>query len=388
MLQKDAIYVDNAATSFPKPKQVIKAMEHYFYNIGANPGRGGYKNSIEAGSVVLETRKLLQNLFKTKHTEGVIFTLNITQAINIFLWSFLKPNDHVIITSMEHNAVVRPLREIEKNKNINISIARCNKNGLLDPNTVKKLITKQTKLIVMTHASNVTGSILPIEAVSQIANEHKITILVDTAQTAGILDIDAHSTGIDVIAFTGHKGLMGPQGIGGLVFDNIDLAHKLSPLICGGTGSKSESEHQPELLPDKFEAGTLNTIGIYGLNAALKFLQRVTIKSIYEKEKRLKALFVEKLKSMPNIKLHSPPNIDDSVGVVSISSDKYDMGLLSYELDKRYSIMTRSGLHCAPLAHKTIGTFPKGTLRFSFGYFNTEEDIDYCVYALKEILSS
>ncbi|MGB9840291.1 aminotransferase class V-fold PLP-dependent enzyme [Thermovenabulum sp.] len=379
------IYFDNAATSYPKPIMVLNAMQEYFLNIGASPGRGGYKNSINAGRIIFEARSKLKKLFNAPKEENIIFTLNITHAINFSLNSLLKPGDHVITSSMEHNSVIRPLRFLEKNRNIELSIINCSKEGILDPGEIRKAIKRNTKLIVLTHASNVTGTIMPVEEISKIKQEYEIFLLLDTAQTAGFLDIDFKKLNLDILAFTGHKSLLGPQGTGGLVISD-PMAEILIPFIHGGTGSKSENEFQPDFLPDKFEAGTPNTIGIAGLSAALDFLEKENIKKIRAHELRLTERFIETIKEIPEITLYGTGNKDRRVSTVSITVKDFDPSFLAYKLDNIYNIMVRPGLHCAPLAHKTIGTFPHGTLRFSFGYFNTMEEVEFALKALIKII--
>lgn len=381
----NTIYFDNAATSYPKPLRVLNAMQDYFINIGASPGRGGYKNSINAGRIIFETRSKLKKLFNAQKEENIIFTLNITHAINYSLNSLLNPGDHVITTSMEHNSVIRPLRFFEKYKNIELSIIKCSKDGVLDPYDIKKAIKKNTKLIILTHASNVTGTVMPVEEISKIKKEHDIIILLDTAQTAGFLDIDFKKLDLDILAFTGHKSLLGPQGTGGLVISD-QIAKMLPPFIHGGTGSKSEIEFQPDFLPDKFEAGTPNTIGIAGLSAALDFLEKEGLDKIRNHELELTKQFIENIKEIPEIKIHGFYSTKNRVPTVSITVKDFDSSFLAYKLDNIYNIMVRPGLHCAPLAHKTIGTFPYGTLRFSFGYFNTTEEVEFALKALTKII--
>ncbi|MGB9812339.1 MAG: aminotransferase class V-fold PLP-dependent enzyme [Thermovenabulum sp.] len=381
----NVIYFDNAATSFPKPERVINAMQNYFKNIGASPGRGGYKNSINAGRIIFETRSKLKKLFNAPKEENIIFTLNVTHAINYSLNGFLNAGDHVITTSMEHNSVIRPLRFLEKYRNIELTIINCDKNGILNPDDIRKAIKKNTKLIALTHASNVTGTVMPIEEVAKIKKENGVVLLLDTAQTAGFLDIDFKKLDIDILAFTGHKSLLGPQGTGGLVLSD-NIAKTLIPFIHGGTGSKSEIEFQPDFLPDKFEAGTPNTIGIAGLSSAVDFLEEEGLNKIRNHELELTKQFIEGIIEIPKIKIHGLKNIENRVSTVSITVDNIDPAFLAYKLDNQYNIMVRPGLHCAPLAHKTIGTFPYGTLRFSFGYFNTKEEVDFAIKALIKII--
>lgn len=375
------VYLDNAATTNPKPENVIDAMVGYMKEIGASPGRGGYRASLESGRILYEARMKLKKLFNAPDEEHIIFTHNITYGLNFVLMGLLKQRDHVITTSMEHNSVIRPLRFLEKTKNIELTIIEGDSKGEVNPDDFKCAIRENTKLIVLTHASNVTGTILPIEEISKVKDQTDAFLVLDTAQTAGVLDLDFRKLNLDALAFTGHKGLYGPQGTGGLVLSK-DLSEKLYPLIHGGTGSRSDLEYQPEIVPDKFEAGTHNMPGIAGLSAALDFLDKEGIENIRKHEQDLSKLFMKGLKEIKDVKVYGPKDPKKQVSTISITVDGCDMGELSYLLDAEYGVMTRSGLHCAPLAHKTIGTFPEGTLRFSFGVFNTQDDVKYALGAL------
>lgn len=378
-----SVYLDNAATTNPKPKAVIDAMVKYLEEVGASPGRGGYRSSLEAGRILYDTRIKLKKLFNAPDEEHIIFTHNITYGLNFVLMGFLEKNDHVITTSMEHNSVIRPLRFLEKTRGIKLTIIKGDSKGRIDPQDLKKALRDDTKMIVITHASNVTGTVMPIEEIAKIKAGTDAVLALDTAQTAGVLDLDFEKLNLDALAFTGHKGLYGPQGTGGLVLSE-DFSKSLSPLIHGGTGSRSDLEFQPELMPDKFEAGTSNMPGISGLSAALDFLNSRGLKDIREHESKLTKSFINGLCEIKNVKVYGPKDIKQRVSTVSIGVDGCDMGELSYLLDSDYGVMTRSGLHCAPLAHKTIGTFPEGTLRFSFGIFNTEDDVEYAITALQK----
>lgn len=378
------IYLDNAATSFPKPKCVIDAISNYMTEIGCNPGRGAYEQSLDSGRMVYETRKLINNFFNGPHPNNVIFTKNITESLNVALKGLLKPNWHIITTSMEHNSVMRPLRSLQDQLNISIGVAKCNKYGVLDIKYVENLINDNTKAIVMTHGSNLTGTIMPIMEIGELCREKGLFFILDTAQTSGVIDVDFSKMNLDVLAFTGHKGLLGPQGIGGFIIS--DKANKITDaFIEGGTGSESHLETQPNFLPDKFESGTLNTPGIAGLKSAIEFINNVGINNIRQHEENLTSVFLEGLSNINNIEIYGPRDTKLQTGTVSININGMDPGEVSYILDNEYRIMTRSGIHCAPSAHKTIGTYPKGAVRFSIGYFNTLEDIDKALYALKSI---
>lgn len=381
------VYLDNAATTYPKPAAVINAMVDFMTNIGCNPGRGGYEMSLQSGRIVYETRNKLNHMFNGPGTDNVIFTQNITASLNIAMKGMFKNGWHIITTSMEHNSVIRPLRQLESEKGIKTTIVQCSEDGTLDPHDIIKAITKDTKAVVMTHASNLVGTILPISEVGRICKEHGLYFIVDTAQTAGTLDIDFKESNIDILAFTGHKGLLGPQGIGGFLIS--DRANDITSCCFeGGTGSKSHMDVQPDFLPDKFESGTLNTPGIAGLKAGIDFISKEGIKTIRYHESELTHAFIEGLKSIDGIKIYGPQDSKKQTSTVSINIEDMDPGEISYILDSSYGIMTRSGIHCTPHAHKTIGSFPKGTVRFSIGYFNTREEIDYVLSSLKEISSS
>lgn len=379
------VYLDNAATSFPKPQSVIDAVVSFMTNIGASPGRGGYEQSLESGRIVLEAREIVNALFNGPGSDNVIFTQNITSSLNTVLKGMLKEGYHVITTSVEHNSVMRPLRRLERERGIRISTAQCKSDASLDPAEIEKLICPDTRAVVMTHASNLTGTILPVEEVGRICKKHGLYFIIDTAQTAGIIDIDFKRFNTDVIAFTGHKGLMGPQGTGGFVIS--DRANRItSPLIEGGTGSSSDMETQPEMLPDKFEGGTMNAAGIAGLKAGIEFINSVGIKNIRAHESELAEILIDGLNSIDGVSIYGPKDVRKQTATISINIDGFDPSEVSYILDSKYGIMTRSGIHCTPSCHRTIGTFPKGAVRFSIGYFNTKEDIEYALDTLREIV--
>lgn len=379
------VYLDNAATSFPKPQSVTDAVVDFMTGIGASPGRGGYMQSLQSGRIILEAREAINGLFNGPGPDNVIFTQNITESLNIVLKGMLKKGDHVITTSVEHNSVMRPLRRLERDRGVRISTARCGGDASLDPAEIERLIDVDTKAVIMTHASNLTGTILPVREVGRICKKHGLYFIIDTAQTAGILDIDFNGFNADVIAFTGHKGLMGPQGTGGFVIS--DSANSVtSPLIEGGTGSNSDIELQPETLPDKFEGGTMNAAGIAGLKAGVEFINSTGISNIREHERGLARMFIDGLSSISAVTVYGPKNPDKRTATIPINVSGLEPSEVSYLLDSKYGIATRPGLHCTPGCHRTIGTFPKGTVRFSIGYFNTEKDIQYALDALAEII--
>ena len=375
------VYLDNAATSWPKPPEVIAAMQAYLENGGGRPGRAAHGKSLASARMVYETRDALSSLFNATSPDRVIFTKNATEAINLLLFGFLNPGDHVIVSSMEHNAVMRPLRQLES-RGVSLSVAACDSCGRLDPLTIKTALTPRTRLVLLVHASNVTGTLLPIAEVANIAREAGIRFAVDAAQTAGVHPIDVQSGGIDFLTFTGHKSLGGPQGTGGLVIGpDVDLR----PLMFGGTGSASESENQPAFLPDKLESGTLNAIGIAGLGASLAALTEFGVENVLAHERKLMKLFRDGLKEMPDIEVYGPENTAESVGVLSLNVASRPCEEVGMELERDFDILTRTGLHCAPAAHRTIGTFGRGTVRFSVSRFNTESDIHAALEALSRI---
>lgn len=382
------IYLDNAATSFPKAPGVAESMCNYINNIGCNINRGAYSSSYSAEKTVFETREHICNLFSFNKPENVIFTKNITESLNVIIKGLLKTGDHIIVSSMEHNAVMRPLNSILKN-GIEFSRVQCNILGEIDILDIKASIKPNTKAIIMTAASNVCGTILPLYKIGQICREHNLYFIIDSAQGAGFIDLNFNSLCADIIAFTGHKGLLGPQGIGGFIMTD-KLATLIDPLIEGGTGSLSQQEIQPSYMPDKFEAGTPNIPGIFGLNASLKYLLETGINAIREKELYLTELFINEVKNIPTVKLIGIPTCKERTAVVSLDFIGSDMdnGIISHQLSKDYGIMTRCGLHCAPSAHMTLGTFPSGTVRFSFSHSNSKEEVIYTIDAISKCIKN
>ena len=379
----NGLYLDNAATSFPKAPGVAEAVAGFLTNIGCNINRGLYTASFEAANIVYETRELLCSLFNFPKPENVIFTKNITESLNVILKGLLKPGDHVIVSSMEHNAVMRPLASLAE-KGVELSTVLCNNKGELRTSDLCLHIRPNTKAVIMTHASNVSGTILPLEEVGKLCREHNLFFIVDCAQTAGFLTIDFVKLKADALTFTGHKGLLGPQGIGGFYL-NDKLVSLVEPLIEGGTGSSSESVLQPKYMPDRFEAGTLNLPGIYGLNASLKYLMSEGITTIREKELNLVHRFIQKVQTISGVQLVGPEQIQDRTAIASLNFSHLDNAEVSYQLFKSFGIMTRCGLHCAPSAHQTLNTFPHGTIRFSFSHFNSIQDVDYAINSLIKI---
>lgn len=380
------VYLDNGATSFPKAPGVADAISNYITNIGCNINRGTYEDAYHAEKIVYETRELICSLFNFQSTENVIFTRNITESLNTLIKGFFKSGDHAIVSSMEHNAVMRPLASLSKN-GIEFSRIPCSNKGELFLEELKNYIKPNTKAVIMNHASNVCGTILPLEKVGEFCKQNNLYFIIDTAQSAGVLDVNMKKLNADAVAFTGHKGLLGPQGIGGFVI-NDTLVSKVSPLIEGGTGSASDSEYQPEYMPDKFESGTMNIPGVFGLNASLKYINEVGLSYIREKELYLVENFISEIKNMPKIKLIGLDGIKNRTAVVSLdfTSTNFDNAEIAFSLCNNFNIMTRCGLHCAPSAHKTLGTFPQGTVRFSFGHTNSLEEVQYTIDAIHKLV--
>ncbi|MBN2168607.1 MAG: aminotransferase class V-fold PLP-dependent enzyme [Actinobacteria bacterium] len=378
------IYLDNAATSWPKPASVCEAMVHYQENTGANPGRSGHRLSIEAGRIVYEARSNVAEILGIEDPLNVIFTHNATGALNLAIKGNLKPGDHVLTTGMEHNSVMRPLREMEKN-GIGLSVLGCDREGFLDVAALEPAIRDSTRMFVVNHASNVTGSLAPLNEIGKITRKRGILLLVDAAQTAGSYPIDMETTGIDLLAFTGHKSLMGPQGTGGLaISENVDI-EKFPSLMTGGTGSKSESEEHPGFLPDKYESGTPNTIGLAGLAAGTKSVLDEGIENIRKREMKLAEMLVTGIESIPGITVYGTRDMKMRTGTVSINIKGISQNEVGQTLDEDFGIMSRVGLHCAPQAHRTIGSFPNGTVRLSIGHFNSPEDIRKTLRAISAI---
>ena len=379
----NSIYMDNAATSFPKAPEVGTIVKDYIENIGINVKRGTYGNAFSAGEVVFETREMLCQLFNFNNPDNVVFTMNITQSLNYLIKGILEPGNHCIVSSMEHNAVMRPLFQL-CSYGVDFSRVQCDGFGRLDVASIKNHIRPNTKAIVMLHASNVCGTILPLYEVGKLCTENNLTFIIDSAQTAGVLDIDYKKINADAIAFTGHKGLLGPQGTGGFIISD-KLAKSMETLICGGTGSDSKSEKQPEYMPDKYEPGTMNLPGIFGLNKSLKYIIKTGIKSIRDRELELTGQFLEGVTNMKDIRIVGLSGIKERTAVVSLDFTRKDNGEAAYLLDRDYGIMTRCGLHCSPSAHRTLETFPQGTVRFSFSHFNTFNEVKYALESIHQI---
>lgn len=374
------IYCDQAATSFPKPRAVIEAVSSFLTNTSGSPGRSAHRYAIEAGRAVFEARETVTDFFNCPSSEQVVFTANVTESLNLVLSGLLQPGDHVVTTSMEHNSVMRPLQYLKESRKVDFTVVSCDDQGRLAPKNIQKALRPETRLVVVNHASNVTGTILPIEAVGEIKGN--AFFLIDAAQSAGVIPIDMQKAKVDFLAFTGHKSLLSTTGIGGLCLSK-DI--RLNPLKRGGTGSRSESWAHPDFLPDRYEGGTPNTVGIVGLNAGIKFIQEQGLERIRAHELQLIRQMMDGLNAIKGVKIYGPRAADEKTGIVSLNIEGKSPSEVCLVLDRKYGIMTRGGLHCAPIAHKTIGTFPNGTVRLSLGYFNTMEEVDQVIRAIYEI---
>ena len=378
------IYLDNAATSWPKPDTVHEAMLGYMRDVGANPGRSGHRLANEAERIRLDAREAIAELFGVKDPMRVVFAYNATTALNLAICGLLPPGAHAVTTGMEHNAVMRPLRALEQ-QGVSVSVVPCEPDGTLDPQALGEHIRPQTRLIVANHASNVCGTVLPIREMGATARRHGIPFLVDAAQTGGCWPIDLRADNIDLLAFSGHKGLLGPTGTGGLaIHDDFDI-DRLPALVCGGTGSRSEHEQQPDFLPDKYEGGTPNIVGLAGLAASVRYVLDRGVDRICEHERSLTRRLIDDLSSIAGLRLIGTRDASRQTAAVSFTIDGQSAGEIARVLDERFGIMCRPGLHCAPRAHRTLGTLPEGTVRLSPGAFSTAQEIDQTVEAVARL---
>lgn len=380
-MENKKIYFDNGSTSYPKAPGVAEAMANLIEQGAFNINRGNYEGAYEVAALVLETRELLAELFHAESSRQVVFTPGITHSLNYLIKGLLKAGDHVLVTGLEHNAVMRPLCQMET-AGVSYEVIPTDREGMVNAEEVEKMIRKETKAVIVLHASNVCGTVVPIEEIGEICEKHNVFFAVDTAQSAGTIPVDMQKSKIDFLAFTGHKGLLGPQGIGGfLISDRLDK--ELTPLIAGGTGSISDSLEMPTMLPDKYESGTLNLPGIIGLHAALSYLKEVGVEVIHDKKMELTAYFLEELKKFPTIRVAGRQDTEHRVAVVSLDFQNADNAMVAFELESEFGIMTRVGLHCAPIAHRSLGTYPQGTVRIAFSASNTKEEIDVLIKALE-----
>lgn len=374
------VYLDNAATSWPKPPEMMEAMTAYCMNVGASPGRSGHSLSVEAGRAVHEAREAVAELLGAPGPLTIAFTKNATEALNIALCGALRPGDHVIVSSMEHNSVMRPLRHLERS-GVELSVAPCAGDGSLDPGEVRALVKKNTAMIVVTHASNVTGTMLPVEEIAGVAHGAGAIFCLDAAQTAGSVPIDVVAMDADILCFTGHKSLMGPQGTGGLYLRK-GLEARVRPLMRGGTGSRSEFEDQPDFMPDRYESGTQNAIGLSGLAAGVRRVLKTGVARIMEHERSLTGLFIDGMREIPGVVLYGSDDPAGRTAVVSFNIRNRSPSDIAFALDERWGIMSRPGLQCAPAAHRTIGTFPHGTVRCSLSMYTTVDEVHEVIRAI------
>ncbi len=381
-MRSDILYLDNAATSYPKPESVYSALADFLRTDGANPGRAGHRMAVRAEKSIEETRVLLAQFFGISSPHRVIFTLNTTDSLNIGIKGTVKDGDHVITSLLEHNSVSRPLKQLEQDGRITLTQVPFSQAGFIDPGDIEKAISPRTRLIVLTHASNVLGTVQPIREVAKIAREHDLLFLVDAAQTAGVLPIQMEEDQIDLLALPGHKAMLGPTGVGVLV---VGERSSLSAWREGGTGGDSSSPVQPGELPYRLEGGTPNTVGIAGLRAGVEFVVEETLARIQGHETRLLGRLIEALKDDPRFQLYGSQDLNRRVATLTLTVAGYTAPEAGAILDEAFHIAVRPGLHCAPYAHRSLGTFPDGAIRISAGFFNTEEEIDRCVVALKEI---
>ncbi len=382
-MEQKRIYLDHAATSFPKPPEAAAEMLRYLTEVGSNVGRGGYASAYEAEETLYSLREEVTALFGGTDPRNTVFTAGITAALNQLLKGLLRPGDHVLISSMEHNAVMRPLRQLVE-AGVTFDRIPSDPAGNLLMGRVEALIRPNTRAIVCTHASNVCGTVQPIERLGEVCDRRGLLLIVDSAQTAGLFPLHLERMHIAALAFTGHKTLLGPQGTGGFLI-RPGLAPQMEPLIAGGTGSASHLETMPDFMPDRFEAGTLNLPGLYGLSGALGYLRNHDPAKLLDDELRLTGRFLDGVREIPRLRLIGRDDLQDRAPVVSVTLRGGGNAEAAALLDRDYGIQTRVGLHCAPAAHRALGTFPEGTLRFSFGHRNTEQEVDTCLQALREI---
>jgi cysteine desulfurase / selenocysteine lyase len=380
------VYLDNAATSWPKPPEVMAAMSRLLGEAGANPGRSGHRLSVEAARAVFRAREAVAGLLGVPDPLRVIFCANATHALNLAICGLVSAGQHVVTTSVEHNSVMRPLRALER-EGTALTVVDCSSEGVLDPAAVEHALRPETALIVVNQASNVVGTLLPVKEVASIARARGVLLLVDGAQSVGALPIGMDDLGADLLAFTGHKALYGPSGTGGLVIgERVDIG-RMRPLMRGGTGSNSESETQPEFLPDKYESGTLNVVGLAGLEAGVRWLVERGVGNLRSREEDLTRRLIEGLRDIPGVGVRGTLDASRQLPVVSFTITGMDPGEIGLRLDEESGIAARVGLHCSPATHRTIGTFPTGTVRFSLSAFTTVSDIDYALGTVRRLAS-
>ena len=380
------IYFDNAATSWPKPPCVAEAMARFLAEVGANPGRAGHRLAVEAARLVYGAREAVAELFHAPDPLRVVFGANATDALNLALLGLLRPGDHVVTSSVEHNSVMRPLRALEA-QGVAVTVVPCSAAGELDPEALEAALVPATRMIVLTHASNVCGTLLPVAAVGGLARRRGLLFLLDAAQTAGAVPIDVEAQAIDLLAFSGHKSLCGPMGTGGLVIgERVDVT-ALTPLKYGGTGSRSEREEQPEFLPDRCESGTPNAVGLAGLAAAVRWVQERGVERVRDHERGLTAELLAGLSAIPGALVYGPGDAGRQTATVSFNVAGLAPSEVGLRLDEEHGVLCRVGLHCSPAAHRTLGTFPGGTVRFGLGVFNTSAEVARAVEGVRRLAS-
>jgi cysteine desulfurase family protein len=378
------IYFDNAATSWPKPPGVAEAMVHFINEVGANPGRAGHRRAVEAGRVVYNAREAVAELFNAPDPLRVTFGSNVTEALNLALRGCLRPGDHVITSSMEHNSVMRPLRALER-QGVELTVTPCSPEGFLDPADVEAALRPDTKMVALNHASNVVGTLLPVTEVGRICRQHNLLLLVDAAQTGGAYPVDVQADAIDLLGFTGHKSLGGPMGTGGLIVGERVDEKQIEPLKRGGTGSRSEREEQPDFLPDMCESGTPNAVGLAGLEVGVRWVLERGVEAIRAHEVALTQRLIAGLRAIVGVTVYGGRDAELQTATVSFNVAGMAPSEAGLRLDDEYGVMCRVGLHCAPAAHKTFGTFPVGTVRFGLGAFNTAEEVDSALEAVRQL---
>ena len=374
------IYMDNAATTMHKPQEVIDAVVSAMGSMG-NAGRGASEAALSASRIIYDTRDRLAKLFHAEDARQIAFTANSTESLNIAIKGILEPGDHVITTVLEHNSVLRPLYEMEK-RGVELSIVGCDEKGMPDLAQMEQAVKENTKMIICTNGSNLTGNYIDVSVIGDIAHRHGVLFAVDASQTAGVFPIDVQKMQIDILCFTGHKGLLGPQGTGGIY---VKEGVKLKPLKTGGSGIQTYSKEHPVQMPTALEAGTLNGHGIAGLHAALGYLEKEGIDNIRKKENELMWTFYNGVKDVPGVKVYGDYSQKERCAIVTLNIGDYDSSEVSDELLMEYDISTRSGGHCAPLMHEALGTVEQGAVRFSFSHYNTEEEVDTAIRAIHEL---
>lgn len=374
------IYLDNAATTMQKPEEVIEAVVQAMHSMG-NAGRGAHSASLEASRTIYDTRELLCRFFGGTDPRRLVFTSNSTESLNIAIKGLFEPGDHVITTMLEHNSVLRPLYEMEE-RGVELTIIPADKKGVIDYNDIEKAIRPNTKAVVCTHGSNLTGNLVDIERIGKITRKNGLLLLVDASQTAGVFPIDVEKMQIDVLCFTGHKGLLGPQGTGGMY---VREGIQIRPLKSGGSGVQTYSKSHPAEMPTALEAGTMNGHGIAGLHAAVEYIQRTGIDQIRKREQECMKRFYEGVIQVPGVKVYGDFDDMNRCAIVSLNIGDYDSSEVSDELLTEYRISTRPGAHCAPLMHEALGTVEQGAVRFSFSHFTTDEEVDTAIKAIREL---